>query len=400
MLSRRHVVAGCACSVCAAAAKNISPALAEWQSIKPDIQPGYDPSAELKDEAGLWMIMERYQEALDRSPFVIRDPGLNNYIGDITERLAGPYAKDIKVYIVDRPYFNATMAPNGVMQIWSGLLLRMQNEAQLAAVIGHEIGHFLKKHSLNRYRNARSMSGVMSFLTVGLAAGGGGGGAFLTQLLLLGALFSYSRSQESEADRYGLQLMAKAGYQPSAAGDVWENVVLEDEAQEVELGRKLKTGSPILATHPASDQRLVDLRSLQGQAETMAGFAQTHRERYIEALRSHRLDFIEAQLDLNQVGRTFHMLEQLGQDSAIASEVAFYRGEVHRRRAKEGDFDAALKAYDAALSAGKPPPQIYRSIGMIRLKQRDRDAAKKAFQSYLAEVPDADDRAMIEFYMQ
>ena len=55
--------------------------------------------------------------------------------------------------LVRTPYFNASMAPNGMMQVWSGLLLRVDNEAQLAAVLGHEIGHYLARHSVERLRD-------------------------------------------------------------------------------------------------------------------------------------------------------------------------------------------------------------------------------------------------------
>src|SRR5262245_24840551 len=77
------------------------------------------------DEGGLWALMDREETRLRRSPFRLRDDALNRYLQDIVCRLAGEHCPDIRVYAVRTPYFNASMAPNGMMQVWSGLLLRM-----------------------------------------------------------------------------------------------------------------------------------------------------------------------------------------------------------------------------------------------------------------------------------
>lgn len=393
-IHRRGFLAGCLCAACTMPV-GLRRAFAEWEEILPDITPGYDPSNDMKDEAGLWMVMEKYQEQLDRSAFVIRDAALNDYVGSIVDRLAGDYASDIKVYIVDRPFFNATMAPNGVMQIWSGLLLRMQSEAELAAVLGHEIAHYLKKHSLDRYRKARSTSSLMSFLTVGL-----GGSGLLAQMIAMAMFFSYSRSQESEADVYGLQLMARAGYDGDAATDVWRGMMDEDAAAEEERGKKLKQGSPMAASHPTSAARMDTLAALSIEAKALMAETQRFAPRYTEALRPHRLSFMEAQLELNEVGRTLFLLDRLSQDPGVAAEAAYFKGEVFRRRGEDGDYVRALNSYDIALKAGTPPPQLYRSKGLIHLKERNREAAKDAFTTYLALVPNAEDKAMIQFYVQ
>ena len=103
---------------------------------QPWAPPGRLPRPELStDEGGLWGIMDREERNLRRSPFLIRDRKLNDYVQGIACRLAGDHCPDVRVYLVNTPLFNASMAPNGMMQVWSGLLLRVENEAQLAAVI-------------------------------------------------------------------------------------------------------------------------------------------------------------------------------------------------------------------------------------------------------------------------
>jgi len=106
---------------------------------------------------------------LRRSPLAIRDPALGKYLADLTCRLADGYCPDIRIHVMRTPYFNASMAPNGMMQVWSGLLLRVENEAQLAAIIGHELGHYLERQQLQQLRDAKDKA-VLAQL-VGLVGG-------------------------------------------------------------------------------------------------------------------------------------------------------------------------------------------------------------------------------------
>ena len=153
-----------------------------------DIKPQETPSIE-SIEAGLWMQMNNYEEKLKTSGSRLKDKDLEKYLKNILCNLSPDYCKDIRVYVQDMPYFNAFMAPNGMMVVWTGLLLRAQNEAQVAAVIGHEAGHYIKRHSLKSWLDAKSRTDLMVLLSIGLAIGGvpAGGDIFnLTQLLQIG----------------------------------------------------------------------------------------------------------------------------------------------------------------------------------------------------------------------
>ena len=128
-----------------------------------EMAPGERPSEDT-DEGGLWTALDESERALQRSPLLVRDPALNAYVKDLVCRLAGDYCKDMRVYIVRRPYFNASMAPNGVMQVWTGALLRSENEAQIGFVLGHEIGHFLHQHSIKQWRRSKDVLNALSIL--------------------------------------------------------------------------------------------------------------------------------------------------------------------------------------------------------------------------------------------
>jgi predicted Zn-dependent protease len=88
------------------------------------------------DERGLWMQMDEAERAMRTSPMVIRDPALNAYVRSVLCKVTGEdRCHNIRLYIVRTADFNAAMAPNGMLEVWSGLLLRVQNEAQLAAAM-------------------------------------------------------------------------------------------------------------------------------------------------------------------------------------------------------------------------------------------------------------------------
>jgi len=376
----------CGCLACAAA-----PALG--QSFAPKLTPGFRPAAE-SDEIGLWDLMSREEARLKSSRFVIRDPALNRYVNDVACRIAGDYCPDVRIYIVQTPYFNASMAPNGMMQIWTGTLLRTQSEAQLASVIGHEMGHYLRRHTVDRFRDARDKSAVSLVLSMGLALAGVGYVGSLTSLLFTASLFSFGRDQEREADAIGLDLLEKAGYDPAESPAVWAQLIAERKARENDSARDL-----IFASHPGEDEREESLRQ---RAMTMNGageVARRHRDRHLAALRPYRRQLLADELRLRQYGPSLALFKSMLEHEPSDGGLAFAVGEVHRLRAREGDFDKALESYDRAWATGNAPAETWRSIGLIRRERQEGGLADAAFRRYLELRPEADDALIIKSYL-
>ena len=114
---------------------------------------GERPAALDTTEASLWYQMDQEEERLRTSGRLLEDPALNDFVGELVCELAGEYCAETRVYVVDTIDFNAMMAPNGMMLVNSGLLLRASSEDELAFVIGHELAHFIENHALEQ-RNA------------------------------------------------------------------------------------------------------------------------------------------------------------------------------------------------------------------------------------------------------
>ena len=160
---------------------------------------------------------------------------------------------------------NAFCLPGGKIGVYTGLLPITQNEAGLAAVIGHEVAHASQHHGAERMSIATGVQGVQKaagavvdekYSQMTMAAVGG--------IAKIGAELPYSRKHESEADEVGVLYMARAGYDPEEAIRFWERFAASHG--EESKGVVAKVGS-LLRTHPVDSKRIEDLKALMPQAK-------------------------------------------------------------------------------------------------------------------------------------
>ncbi len=358
----------------------------EAQPRLDSLEPGDKPSAG-SDEDGLWMKMDRWEEDLSTSGQLVDDPELVAYVRDLACRLAGPHCPHIRVYVITRPGFNARMAPNGAMEIWTGGLLRLRSEAELAAMIGHELGHYLRRHSVQRLRSTRNK--IASFLE----GHAGTGTARAGYRDLVGSLSGFSRSNEREADGYGLQVLAEAGYEPKAVSELWRRVNAEFETVEAYRNR-----SAFYATHPLSEERAEILAELAEDVRAkMATEPVPGRDAYLAMIQPRRAGYLRDELDQRQFEQVEVLLDGLLEDDdPNPAELYYFKGEIYRLRDDAGDLQKALSSYDtAAAAAGAAPPELHRSRGLLLRRMARAPAAAAALAAYLEAVPDAPDRALV-----
>ncbi len=282
-ISRRALLVGGG-----AAAASLTTGVAEARIRPADMVPlvgaGYKPTD--RDEIGLWHEMDRAEEEISGSNLLLQDPKLTAYLKQIIGRVGGPAAKDFRIYLARIPEFNAMMFPTGFAVVFTGLLLRMRNEAQLAGVIAHESGHFLRRHQIRAWRDMKRKTDIFSFGAMLAGLGGAAGGMYLgdyVQLAQLGtimSLFKYSRDMEAEADATGARLIAEAGYQPIEMSTIWQQLIGEEEASARYRRKRRDRGNSIFADHPASESRLADLRADAIEVTVPGRTYETGRERY------------------------------------------------------------------------------------------------------------------------
>jgi len=178
---------------------------------------------------------------------------------------ANQYNFEWEFNLIEEDQINAWCMPGGKVAVYTGLLPVTQNEAGLATVMGHEIAHAIAKHSSERMSQAIAAQVGGVAVDVATAEKSNTTRAVINTAYGLGgqlALMSYSRNQESEADRLGLVFMAMAGYHPQEAISFWERM---SEAKSAGGG-----GAPpeFLSTHPSDARRITNIQKLQEEAMT------------------------------------------------------------------------------------------------------------------------------------
>jgi predicted Zn-dependent protease len=283
----------------------------------PLVGPGFKPTD--KDEQGIWQLMERAEEEIAGSNLLITDPKLTEYLKNIIGTVGGPAAKDFRIYLAHIPDFNAMMFPTGFAVVFSGLLLRMRNEAQLAGVIAHESGHFLRRHLIRSWRDQRRKSDLFAIGAMVAGIGGAGAGVYLgdyvqlAQLATIMSLFQYSRAMEAEADALGAKLIANAGYAPIEMSNIWQQLIGEETASAKYRRKRRRRGS-LFDTHPSSDARMADLRADAAEVTVPGRAYDVGRERYLSTIREIRPKLLDDQVKLNDPGASQYLIETLAQD--------------------------------------------------------------------------------------
>ena len=367
------------------------------QDMVPLVGPGYRPTD--ADEKGLWKEMERVEEEVAGSNLLITDPQVTGYLQNLIGTVGGPAAKDFRIYLARIPDFNAMMFPTGFAVVFSGLLLRMRNEAQLAGVIAHESGHFLRSHMIRSWRDQRRKTDIFSIGAMLAGIGGAGAGVYLgdyVQLAQLGtilSLFQYSRAMEAEADAMGAKLIAETGYPPVEMANIWQQLIGEEEASARYRGKRRRRGS-LFDTHPSEGSRMADLRADAAEITVPGKAYDNKRGRYLATIGPIRSMLLDDQVKLNDPGASQYLIETLAQDGWDGL-LRFYDGEVWRLRNRPGDETRAEQSYAAAVAYPDAPADAWRWHGISLLKQGRAVEAKGAFERYLKMKPDAPDAAWV-----
>jgi predicted Zn-dependent protease len=207
-----------------------------------------------------------YRELKDNTPLT-RSRELNSYVecvagelihaltpADASEGNAGAQQDQWEVSVFADDQVNAFALPGGKIGVYQGLLSVAENQHQLATVVAHEIAHVLSRHSNERISTQYATSTGLELVS---AVAGQNTPVKQTLFGLLGVgaqvgiLLPFSRSQESEADLVGLELMARAGFDPRQSVDLWQNMMAASGGAPPEF----------LSTHPSGESRI---RALQG----------------------------------------------------------------------------------------------------------------------------------------
>lgn len=157
-----------------------------------------------------------------------------------------------EVHIIQAETMNAYVMPGGKIVFYSGIIDNLKlTDAEIAAIMGHEMAHALREHSREKLSRSMATGGVISIASA--AFGLSAGQAQVAQLAGdVGLSLPHSRTQESEADKIGLELMARVGYNPNAAVSLWQKMQAKSGS----------SGPQFLSTHPSSSNRIKQIQDL------------------------------------------------------------------------------------------------------------------------------------------
>ncbi len=290
-----------------------------------------------------------FPEAVQRMQGEYNDPGLKKYVTEIGMRLAKISHRPDLPYVfkvVNDSSPNAFAMPGGNIAITRGLLVALENEAQLAAVLGHELGHVTAKHSVQNLQRGVLLNIGLQILSI--SSGSNSYSALARQAgQVAGALLesSYSREEEREADRLGIDYMVKAQYSPRGAVELQEF-----------LAKKSGEGEPqwvqgLFRTHPFSRERMRDNQDYIDSNYSWALNNETHG--------SGEGDFKRAMAPL------------------LKTSEAYEEYDKGREKEQAKDLAEAISLYERAVHKAPQQALLNNAVGMAYLKDNNPVQAKK-----------------------
>lgn len=223
---------------------------------------------------------QEHEKILKQFGGEVKDKALRDYVNRVGQKLVPHTERKDVTYtftLLDSPVVNAFALPGGYVYVTRGILALANNEAELAGVIGHEIGHVTARHSAERYSSSVVVGLGASILSAAIKVDGA------SQALGLGAnlyLSSYSRSQEHESDDLGIRYLSRAGYDTNGMAGFLKQLEASAKLETLETG-KSKNVPSYLSTHPVTAERVS--RSLAKAAEYPSQ-GKTNRIAYLKAI--------------------------------------------------------------------------------------------------------------------
>lgn len=317
------------------------------------------------------------------------EPALENYVADVTARLARHSERELpyEVVLLNASVPNAWALPGGKLAINRGLLLELDNEAELAAVLAHEIIHAAARHGARAVERGMLLEGAV--LIAAMASEGSDYFPFVVGGAQLGAMLihqGYSREAEREADRYGMELMQRAGYDAAAAVSLQETFVRLAE------DRRSSWLSGWFASHPPSAERVAANRAT---AQRLPEGGELGAERYqaaVAELRRRAPAFAaadEGRLALRRndlPGAEASVLEAL----ALEPQEPSFHGLLGDLRRRQGRLQEAISAYDAAIARDPNHYAYWQGRGLAQRQLQQNAAARADLERGIALLPTAE----------
>ena len=356
-------------------------AVALFGAMGCESRPAPIASADFEPDAAEVDLWDASQEAFAfalRSGSLAEDAALDTYLQKVAHRLLphlGAPSANVRISVVKYPYANAMAAPNGDIYLNTGLLVRIENEDQLATLLGHELAHFVRRHAYDRKR-ARAA-------------------AFHHPL-------DHARELEREADRLGFEAMAAAGYDTAQAQRLFEILVGAVEEADAQIRQRDQYG---YSSHPRLSERIASYRALvathaDAGSRRSRDFEDT-AARYEQRILPLLLQNVELDIESGRLSSARRGIDRYLEALPASADGYLLLGDWHSANlARRPDFEAAVAAFERAAELAPDSARAHRELGLLYRAEGRRDLARASLSRYLELAPDAGDRAIIETFIR
>lgn len=331
----------------------------------------------------VWLQADEFDEQLHHQGPVYSAPELTQYLNDVALKLYPEFEGKIRIFVLQHPSFNAFALPNGSIYMHTGLLAKLENEAELAVVLAHEIAHFVHRHGLKQTNNIK----VMSAISLGVAVATGI--PMLAEVLAASSVYGYSRDLEREADREGYDRLISKGYDANQASRVFEKMLAEIKALDID--------EPVFfSSHPKLQERIDSFNALAEKQKTRGILNQKIYKEKIAPLYALNL---QDELEHQQYKKVIYWLEHSNSPYQQVNTYNFYLAEAYMLRADEGDEEKALNHYKQCLLKKPDFAPAYQALGKYHYQRNEFSEAREYFTRYLELHPNATDRGYVHQYL-
>jgi predicted Zn-dependent protease len=326
----------------------------------------------------------------------VQDKTLNDYVDRTGKNMAARTHRTHMPYsfrVVNANYVNAYAFPGGSIACTRGILLSLDNEAELAALLGHELGHVNARHTAEQMSKGMVTQAVIGGLAAAVGTQGAFYGDIASQLGQIGAgalLASYSRDNERQADALGMEYMVQSGYSPQGM------VGLMDMLQSI--GKHQPSAIELMfATHPMSEERYQTAVQTAGTKYKAADNKPLYRERYMDhtaGLRARKTAIEEMQKGEEQIGKQNFAAADTHLRKALKQAPDDYTALVMMSKSQllQKKWIVGRQYAEMAQQAYPQEAQAYHLSGFAKIQLKDYDGALEEFNRYdqvLADNPNS-----------
>jgi len=333
----------------------------------------------VESEKRLWSEARDHDTTLARSGQVYEHPRAAAYVQGVMDRLYPEFKGRIAVRLFDSTDLNAFAMFNGSVYVNIGILARMENEAQLAALLGHEATHFIEKHNFHTRVSTKN------------AAAFGSTGVPFSSMAAVSSISGFSRDLEREADNKGYERMIQAGYDPREAAKLFQHMADEVAA--------LKIKAPyFFSSHPDLSERIENYQRMASQHK---GGGRVEAEIYNSVMAQIKLDALRKDIGQDRYHSVILVMEDRGKSATYPPAGYYYLGEAYSRRDDKGDDKKAMEAYRKAERQAPKYAPTYMRLGVLAMKAGNKKEARRYFEQYLSVAPkNAPERGYAQQYLQ